>query len=155
MDTASSEINQPLLVYTYRITGASAPSPLIQWFSETNQQIRIIGLEAVKTPYEEPSTVKIVPIPHDTRIGDWSLKSLLLVQIEPTRSGSIAMTWLEGISEYGTGQNEDDAKTDLVISLGEYREALEEREESLGDSARRELDYLRKLIERSSKIASS
>ena len=42
-----------------------------------------------------------------------------------------------------------EAIIDLVISLGEYHESLEEHEEDLGDSARRDLDCLRRLIRRS------
>ena len=95
-------------------------------------------------------TVTAVVIPHDTSIAGWHLKSLLLVEITPADMEFVATTWLEGVAEYGTGETEADAKTDLVVSLGEYREALEERQDKLGDSALRELDYLRKLIERSS-----
>ena len=52
-----------------------------------------------------------------------------------------------GTSEYGISAVAPDAITDLIISLGEYRESLERREERLGDSALRELSALRRLIE--------
>lgn len=109
-------------------------------------KIRITAHKTAKTP----KVVMALTIPRDTLIAGWFLKSLLLVQVKPARRGSVATTWLEGIAEYGAAENETDAITDLIISLGEYREALERRQRKLGDSARKELDYLRKLIERSS-----
>jgi len=89
-------------------------------------------------------------LPRDSEIGDWRLKSIILVQIRTTRKEWLATTWLEGIAEYGVGEGGSEAIIDLVVSLGEYRESLEKREVNLGDSARRELDYLRRLIERRS-----
>lgn len=111
----------------------------------------LIGQPFVYTS-QTPNVPMVLPIPRDTQVAGWRLKSLLLVQTKPARKGWVATGWLEGIAEYGTAENETDAITDLVVSLGEYKEALEKREEGLGDSARRELDYLRKLIERSSEI---
>lgn len=81
-------------------------------------------------------------------MGAWRLKSVILVRIRRTRKEFLATTWFEGIEEYGAGEGETEAIKDLVVSLGEYREALERRAATLGDSARRELHYLCKLIER-------
>jgi len=55
---------------------------------------------------------------------------------------------LEGIAEYGAAKNESGAIIDLVVSLGEYFEALERREKDLRDSALKELNCLRRLIKR-------
>lgn len=152
MSTASNKLIGRSFAYTtHSIPQTLLPSPVIPWFFETNQQIRITVHKAVKTPnIKKPRSVTVLLIPRDTQIAGWLLKSLLIVQLTPTRKGSVATTWLEGIAEYGAAENETDAITDVVTSLGEYKEALEEREENLGDSARRELDLLRKLIERSS-----
>jgi hypothetical protein len=60
----------------------------------------------------------------------------------------VATTWLEGVLEYGNGATANDSLADLIVSIGEYRESLERREEDLGDSALRELSYLRRLISR-------
>jgi len=54
---------------------------------------------------------------------------------------------VEGVAEYGTAKSESEAIADLVVSLGEYLEVLERREKNLGDSARNELNCLRRLIE--------
>ena len=70
------------------------------------------------------------------------------MQIRYTPKEYVAATWLEGIAEYGAAQGQTEAVADLVVSLGEYKESLEKRETKLGDSARRELDYLRRLIKR-------
>ena len=83
------------------------------------------------------------------------MKSVILVQVSRTRRESVATTWLEGVAEYGTGAGDNEAISDLVVSLGEYRKALEKRERKLGDSARKELDCLRRLIERKRSPASS
>ena len=120
-------------------------------FVYTSPKIKIRAYKAAKTP----NVPRSLPIPRNTQIADWRLKSLLLVQTKPTRKGSVATAWLEGINEYGTADNETDAITDLVVSLGEYKETLEEREDNLGDSALRELYYLRKLIERSTQTVGS
>jgi len=121
----------------------------IQWESESSAEIRLVVHKPVKTPnLHKLSSVTTLSIPRDSEIAGWHLKSLLLVQISHTQKGSVATTWLEGIAEYGAAKNESGAIIDLVVSLGEYLEALERREKDLGDSARNELNYLRRLIER-------
>ena len=77
------------------------------------------------------------------------MESVMLVQISHARRESVATIWLEGIAEYGTGAGDSEAISDLVVSLGEYRKSLEKRERKLGDSARKELDCLVRLIEHS------
>jgi hypothetical protein len=89
----------------------------------------------------------VVLIPKDTRIGGLLLKSILLVQLKRTQDEVLSETWLEGVYEYGSAQNDSEAIIDLVISLGEYRKALEKQSKELGDTVRRELDALRRLIE--------
>ncbi len=149
MSTANNELKQRPVVYSPRISGGFLSSSPIPWFSKTNPQIKIRARKAAKTPnIRKTRSITVLSVPRDTQVADWLLKSLLLVQLTPGREGSVATTWLEGIAEYGAADNETDAVTDLIISLGEYKEALEDREENLGDSARMELDYLRKLIER-------
>ncbi len=87
-------------------------------------------------------------IPQDTKISDLRLQSLLVVQIRQTQEGVLAETWLEGVYEYGAGQDASAAVTDLIVSLGEYLGVLENRQGKLGDSAKHEFDALRRLIKR-------
>lgn len=124
-------------------------SPL-QWELEGNVEIRLVVHKPVKTPIpRKPSSVTVLLIPRKSEICGWRLKSAILVQVSRTRRESVATTWLEGIAEYGTGAGDNEAISDLVVSLGEYRKSLEKRERKLGDSARKELDCLVRLIERS------
>ena len=125
-------------------------SPL-QWEMEGSAEIRLVVHKPVKTPISrKPSSVTVLLIPRKSEIGGWRLKSVMLVQVSRARRESVATIWLEGVAEYGTGAEDDEAISDLVGSLGEYRKALEKRERKLGGSARKELDCLRRLIERSS-----
>jgi len=140
---ASAFVSNPMI----RVV-PSLSSP-IQWESESNAEIRLVVHKPVKTPnLRKPSSVTTLSIPRDSKFAGWHLKSLLLVQISHTQKGSVATTWLEGIAEYGAAKNESGAITDLVVSLGEYLEALQRREKDLGDSACKELNYLRRLIKR-------
>ena len=117
--------------------------------SQTSPELRIIVHKPWKTPgFRKSNTLTVFALPRDTKIASWHLKTMLLIQIRHTRRESLATTWFEGMAEYGTGQGQSEAITDLVNSLGEYRESLEKREKNLGGSARKELDYLRRLIER-------
>jgi len=95
---------------------------------------------------QESTTVLAIP---SREIGEWRLKTTLLVQLVPSSSHEwLAMTWLEGVPEYGTGEGDVEAIEDLVASIGEYRESLERREDKLGESAKRELGYVKRLVER-------
>ncbi|MBI4285148.1 MAG: hypothetical protein HY670_04505 [Chloroflexi bacterium] len=86
-------------------------------------------------------------LPSGWESGGWRLKTIMLVQIRREHGESIATIWLEGITEYGVADSDEKAKVDLVASLGEYRQCLEERQENLGESARKELEALKRLIE--------
>ena len=88
----------------------------------------------------------LLPVPKDSEIGGLLFRSILLVQLKRTQQGVMAETWLEGVYEYGTGQDDHEAITDLVISLREYLAALKRRKNKLGDSAQKELDVLSKLV---------
>lgn len=150
MDTASNELVSLPYVCTPKIRAVSLPSSSIPWSSETSSEIRLLVHKPVKTPrLYKLSSITVLSIPRDSEIVGWHLKSLLLVQVSHTRRGSLATTWLEGVAEYGTGKDQAEAVTDLVISLGEYCKSLEKQEDKLGDSARKELNCLRRLIKRS------
>ncbi len=95
-----------------------------------------------------PETLMVLTMPADSRIAGWRLKSIVIIQLSHARKQSVAITWLEGLVEYGTGVSNSDAISDLIVSLGEYLESLEQREAELGDSALRELTLLRNLIEK-------
>lgn len=107
---------------------------------EVNKPSKTPGIRTTKS-------LTVISIQQDTGMGGYRLKSLLLVQLQRTRNESIATTWLEGVAEYGTAKTDDAAITDLVNSLGEYRETLQRREDTLGEEAKKELTYLQGLIE--------
>ncbi len=92
------------------------------------------------------SALTLLYIPKGTIIADLAFQSGLLVQIRLSPEAILAETWLEGLYEYGTGAEPSEAVTDLILSLGEYLQVLEARKETLGDSARRELDTLHMLV---------
>lgn len=149
MNTASNGLITSAHVYDRQVQVVPLSSPLIQLSWSTSPQIRLTVHKPVKTPsVRKPNTLTVLAIPRDSEIGGWRLKSVMLVQISHSRRGSAATTWFESVAEYGTGQGEAEAITDLVVSLGEYLEALEKRQKELGDSAQKELDYLRRLINR-------
>ena len=77
---------------------------------------------------------------------EWSLKTDLMVGITTCPQGWLATTHLD-IAEYGFGKSLDEAVADLLTSLSDYRESLESREERLGQSAKGDLNKLRKLVE--------
>lgn len=159
--TTCTEIPSSAFVSNPDIRVAAVPSPTINLMSVTSAEIvfkvgnpgntKISGKpNTVKLTHGRFNTLTVFTLPGDREIGDWRLKSNILVQIHQTRKECLATTWLEGIAEYGVGEDTSDAIMDLVVSLGEYRESLEKQEANLADSARRELDHLRRIIERRS-----
>ena len=149
MSTVTNLLKASAFVSNPMIRVVPLLSSPIQWESESSAEIRLVVHKPVKTPnLRKPSSMTVLSIPRDSEIAGWHLKSLLLVQISHTQKGSVATTWLEGIAEYGAAKNGSEAITDLVVSLGEYLEALERREKDLGDSACNELNCLRRLIKR-------
>ena len=79
-------------------------------------------------------------------VGVYKLKTQLLMEIRRNRDQCIASTWLEGVVEYGVGDSDSEAIVDLVYSLGDYRVSLLKRKDSLGESAKRDLKLLERLI---------
>lgn len=138
------------IVASPEIRVVSESNPSVELVPETGPEIRLVVHKPGGTPrLRRVSAVTVVSILRDAEIRGYRLKLAMLVELHRARRESLATTWLEGVAEYGTGKTDDEAITDLVVSLGEYRECLEKRERSLGNSARKELDCLRRLIERS------
>ena len=77
----------------------------------------------------------------------WELSKDLIVEAKVSDGETVATIGL-AIEEYGIGDSLKDAVYDLLTSLSDYREALEAREERLGDSALDELKAIRDLIRR-------
>jgi len=129
--------------------GASAfyTSPEIQVVPFSTPDITLSGLTSPDVRLDVQAFT-LLPLLKDTKIAGVTLKSLLLVQLRQTQGGVVAETWLEGIYEYGTGEEYTDALIDLIVSVREYLDALEAREEQLGDSARQELKALRALVQK-------
>lgn len=150
MSTISNEHIALPLVSSPVIRLVPSSSPAIRLVPSTSPEIRLTVHKPSGTPTPRKlGSLTVLSIPRDSKIGGWTLKTVMLVQIRQTRRESLATTWLEGVAEYGTGKQNEEAITDLVVSVGEYWESLEKREKELGDSARKELDFLRRLIKRS------
>ncbi len=80
----------------------------------------------------------------------WSnakLKTSLLINTSSSPEGWEVTTHLQpDIPEYGLGNSEQEAVRDLLTSLSEYLESLEERQHKLGPPAMEDLESLRSLI---------
>ncbi len=109
--------------------------------------IELAGIQSsVMLVPSQTSTITVFPIHKDQVIGGITIKSVIVVQLRPIREGVLAETWLEGVYEYGVGENDTKAIEDLVISLNEYLIVLNTNRDTLGDSAKKELDALQRLI---------
>lgn len=147
MTTVSSPLPLSTIRSTDVISSKAYSSPAVKLQSHRTGYVKVTSLQTAKTPVfrrGESVTVCAIP-PGDPAIEGWRLKSALLVQIRWTRKQCLAITWLEGVSEYGAGATEAEAIEDLIVSIGEYRDLLERREANLGNP--KELAYLRTLIE--------
>jgi hypothetical protein len=82
--------------------------------------------------------------------GDWELTGDLVVEVQTCQKEVLAITRLP-VEEYGTGASLEEAVLDLLTSLSEYRESLEEREARLGAPAVADLAKLRGIIRRCSR----
>lgn len=122
----------------------SAPSIDMRFFST---DIGLVKIQSCGTPVpSQISTITVFPIHKDQVIRDITIKSVIVVQIRPIPEGALAETWLEGVYEYGVGENDTKAIDDLVVSLKEYLDVLDTNKDTLGDSAKKELDALQRLI---------
>ena len=124
------------------------PASAVEVAWVTGPSLMLVEHNTARTPtVRRLDALTVVSVSQDSEIAGWVLKSVLIAQVRRTRKQSVATTWLEGFVEYGTGKTDSEAMADLVISLGEYRESLERREGKLGESAKKELEHLRRLIE--------
>ena len=123
-------------------------SPVVPSSFVSSSHMVVTVAPSVATPsVPMVGAVSLVSLPAGLDLGGWRLKCLLLALLETTLRGTIASTWLHGVSEYGTGETEEEAVGDLIDSLGEYLQSLEGRETRLADVALEELNHLRTLIE--------
>ena len=148
MTTIGNQLPASAFVSHREIRVVSSSSPPIELMSQTSPEVKLVLPKPGRTPNPRKlESLRVLAVPPGTDIAGWLLKSVLLVQLRRARKEWLAVTWLEGIGEYGTAETDDEAIADLVVSVGEYRASLEKREKKLGDSALRELAYLRRLIE--------
>jgi hypothetical protein len=148
--TLSNEL-APSAFHTYHEVKVmhSYSQEIKDWFFRNSENVRLEVAASAGTPATaDVSSLTVLSIPKDTEISGIHLRSILLVQIRRTQEGILAETWLEGVYEYGTGQDDTQAIIDLVISLDEYLRVLNRKKKQLGASARKELDALRKLVGR-------
>ena len=149
MSVFSTELPSSFVRYSPQLSIRPSRIPHIEAFHVFSRYVTWTSGEPFSiSAIEETSSLTVFSVPKDTRIGGWLIKSVLLIRIFNRAGESVATTWLEGLTEYGSGAEGIDAIEDLIVSLGEYRESLENRKADLGESALRELDGLRKLIER-------
>ena len=80
--------------------------------------------------------------------GDWELTADLVVEIQTSGKKVLAVSHHLTVEEYGEGTSVEEAVQDLLTSLSEYRESLEEREARLGSSAAEDLAKMRSIIRR-------
>lgn len=78
--------------------------------------------------------------------GDWELAGDLVVEIQTSGEKVLAVARHLAVEEYGAGASLEEAVQDLLTSLSEYRESLEEREARLGAPAVADLAILRSII---------
>ena len=79
---------------------------------------------------------------------DWGLTADLVVEIQTSGEEVLAVSHHLTVEEYGEGASVAEAIQDLLTSLSEYRESLEEREARLGTSAAADLAELRSILRR-------
>jgi hypothetical protein len=103
------------------------------------------------TPYVElcgthTMGVGIALVPQGTPVGreSWEIKQDLVTELRLEGSNYIALS--HDVSEYGIGETEQDALSDLVTSLADYRASLEKREATLATREKNDLARLRDLI---------
>lgn len=109
--------------------------------------ITLVGIQSIGTPVPyQISTITVFPIHKDQVISGITIKSVIVIQLIPIQEGVLAETWLEGVYEYGVGENDTKAIEDLIISLNEYLIVLNKNRDTIGDSAKKELDALQRLI---------
>ena len=82
--------------------------------------------------------------------GDWELTGDLVVEVQTCREEVLAIAHQLTVEEYGAGASLEEAVRDLLTSLSEYRDSLEEREDRLGVPAAADLAKLRKILRRRS-----
>jgi hypothetical protein len=108
--------------------------------------LKLVGIGSIGTPIPETTTLKVLSLHKDQIIAGIKIKSVMLVQLRYVPEGVLVETWLEGAYEYGVADSDIGAIEDLVISLNEYLSILINNKESLGDSAKKELNTLQRVI---------
>ncbi len=100
-------------------------------------------------PKGSSSDKELLVIPSDCSWDcDWELAGDLAVEIQTSEQEVLAIAHQLTVEEYGAGASLEEAVWDLLTSLSEYRESLEEREERLGAPAVADLARLRKILRR-------
>lgn len=90
-------------------------------------------------------------IPSDCSWDDgWELAGDLVVEVQASGEEVLAVAHHLTVEEYGVGASLEEAVHDLLTSLSEYRESLEEREAKLGAPAVADMTILRSIVRRCS-----
>ena len=112
----------------------------------------------VRTPFETPfETLQVanqkkgyyyMPEGHFWSDGEhtWYLRRFLLVEFTEEAGRVVATTYGEPEDEYGEGSNKDAAFKDLLTSLSDSLEFLEDKRAVLAPDSKRELTWLRGLV---------
>ena len=80
--------------------------------------------------------------------GYWELAGDLVVEVQTCQEEVLAIAHQLTVEEYGAGASLEEAVRDLLTSLSDYRESLEEREARLSPPTVADLAKLRSIIRR-------
>jgi hypothetical protein len=97
--------------------------------------------------YQNPTMcvgIEVLPQGTPVGIGSWKMKQDLVVELRIEGAKFIAL--YHDVSEYGIGETEQDALSDLLTSLADYRLSLERREATLAAREKNDLSRLKELI---------
>ena len=148
MNTVSNALSDLPFVSDSNIRVMPSSSIPAEITPETSPEIMITFCKTGTTRTQRrQSSLTVLAIPGGTKISGWHVKSVMLVQVSRTRKESVATIWLENVVEYGVGKKDNEAIIDLIVSIGEYKQSLEKLKKKLGDSSRKDLENLCKLIE--------
>ena len=91
--------------------------------------------------------VYLIPAKRSWGSPSWELLNDLQVELHYSQAEALATTSLP-VREYGVGKTFEEAIEDLLMSLSDYYESLETREERLAEVEANDLAELRRLIRR-------
>ena len=106
-----------------------------------------LSCETSDPPAQAPDDADLYLIRHGHRwMGTCELLGDLFIQTSQSEGQFVAATTYLALEEYGVGSTLEEAICDLLTSLWDYRQSLEELEPTLSQSAAADLEELKTLI---------